>query len=206
MNYKGHFELMRITLQRRKELEIIVHEFVSDNALDFRNDIFRQLEKINFSVYGVKFNKPLSGMLLVDERESKVVNFKSNRVILYNNMYDIYDVRFIIAHELAHYIYEKHENKSKKLLIARRDRVLGYQDNVDEQEKDYMAAAILIPFDDIKNKIEERKEVMGENYFETVMDDEYLIQTIQREYKVPSILVKRRIEEVMEDVVIVDGE
>ncbi len=193
---------MMVARKRRIELEEIVTAFCMQNNLKLSEDIFQELRKIGFAVYGVKFKKSLSGMILVDEREDKIPKFISNKVILYDIQNDVYDVRFIVLHELAHYIYDKHEKKEQKLILAMRDHTVGYSSNIDEQEKDYMAAAMLLPMNDFKTEIVnyEKKpfEELVLSDIERLINDDYFIQLIQRKYKVKDILVKRRIEEVFD--------
>ncbi|MCH5158648.1 MAG: ImmA/IrrE family metallo-endopeptidase [Clostridiales bacterium] len=184
------------------ELEKIVKAFCEEQSLNFEDDVFQELSKIGFSTFGVKFKKPLAGMILVDENTDTIPTFASNKVIFYNGEYNLYDIRFIVLHELAHYIYEKSTNKNKNVLIAKRDHTVSYSEDVDEQEKDYMAAAMLLPLqifiDSIKNYLNENglDDDLNEENCKRLINDSYFVHMIQRKYRVSSELVKRRIEEV----------
>ncbi|MDE6473614.1 MAG: ImmA/IrrE family metallo-endopeptidase [Clostridia bacterium] len=170
-----------------------------------KEDLFKELNKIGFLVYGVKFRKQLSGMILVNEYADKIEDFESNKLIFYNDRFDVYNVRFVVLHELAHYIYDKYENKNQKLTIAMRDHTVGYSNNIDEQEKDYMAAAMLIPLVELDERVrvyEENKNPNGQRVrlsCDELKNDDYFVQSIQREYRVDATLVSRRIEELFDE-------
>ncbi len=197
---------MKLPARRREELDKLVNKFCEKNNLNMKRDLFQELSKIGFVVHGVRFKKPLSGMILVSEKEKRVLNFSSNKVIAYNAENDLYDVRFIVLHELAHYIYEKELNEDKEIIVAARDHTVGYSENIDEQEKDYMAAAMLLPKDELKTEISDFAECSfdevknNEEKKQSLITDSYFIQKIQREYRVSEITVTRRLEELFDEV------
>ena len=192
---------MRLTLKRRKELDELVSSFCSENKLDVKNDVIGSLYKIGFKVYSARFKRELAGMILVDENVNKLEKFDSNKIILYNEKFNYYEVRFILLHELAHYISRKFVEKDAKLLFAVRDHNEEYHEDVEEQEMDYMAASMLVPTSELQLKIEEyvsKNDFSNVNIVSTLQNDEYFIQMLQREYKVEKILARRRIGEVLE--------
>ncbi len=206
MNFEGRYRLMmKVAVKRRAELETIVKDFCLQNKLNMKEDLFKELNKIGFLVYGVKFRKQLSGMILVNEYADKIEDFESNKLIFYNDRFDVYNVRFVVLHELAHYIYDKYENKNQKLIIAMRDHTVVYSNNIDEQEKDYMAAAMLIPLVELEERVreyEENKNTNGQRVrlsCDELKNDDYFVQSIQREYRVDATLVSRRIEELFDE-------
>ncbi len=193
---------MRLPQKRRKELDEIVQNFCRGTGFNTKEDLFKELNKIGFDVYSAQFKRQLAGMILVNENVEKLDKFDSNKVIIYNKKYNYYEIRFILLHELAHYISRKFVENDAKLLFAVRDHNEEYHDDVEEQEMDYMAAAMLVPTDEIINDIKEYKHDLKldtqHNYADILKQDEYFIQRLQRKYKIEKILAMRRIEEVLE--------
>lgn len=150
-------------------------------------DIFQLTDKLGFDVRGTEFSsQKLDGLLLVNENIENVENFNSNKIIAYNCKKNINEKKFIVAHELAHYIEEKVKNINKKIIVAARDRDLLYPENKNEQMKDYLAAAILMP-----------KEDMIEHYKNfDIKDTDEFISKVAEKYKVDFNMAKRRISEV----------
>ena len=99
---------------------------------------------------------------------------------MYNCKRDIYDKKFNVAHELAHYIYEKRNQRNKKLFFASRDHSENYSEDEYEQQMDYLAAAILIPKTD----------------FERFFTDSQNSEEIANRYKVNKELAERRVSEI----------
>lgn len=194
---------MTINNKRRLELEEIVQNFCSEKGVNMRDDIFKELNKIGFVVHNAKFKRPLSGMILVNEKANKLNGFGSNKIIIYNSEQTLYEIRFILAHELSHYISRKVESKGENLLFAARDHTDRYSDNVDEQEKDYMAAAMLMPRaelkQDVSDYLKKTFEQISREDVAHITKDDYFIQALQRKYRVQEALAVRRIEEICEE-------
>lgn len=200
---------MNLTSKRKKELDELVQNFCVEQNLNMKEDLFKELSKLNFVVHSVKFKRPLAGMILVDENSDEIERFGSNKLIFYNADLNLYEIRFTVLHELAHYISKKEMAKGEKVLVAARDHNERYHDDVDEQEKDYMAAAMLLPRKDFENYIESYlqdklnsqltfEDFKNQNKVMDLTNDEYFIQKTQRDYRVDKTLVVRRIEELTE--------
>lgn len=172
------------------EMEEMISAFLKKNqmALSVPVDIFALATDLGFDVRAAALPKRIEGLILVDESAEKIEGFNSNKVIAYNILLDIDEKKFIVAHELAHYIEEKcsHGDESGKIVIAARDHEPGYSTNVDEQRKDYIAAALLIPRDDLNSKYTQRAQSKDENFYRELADH----------YRVDNRLAERRIEEV----------
>lgn len=147
-------------------------------------DIFELANNIGFDVRAVDFPDRLDGMLLVNENISSFEEFTSNKVIAYNVNKDIEDKKFIVAHELAHYIEEKVKNFDKRIVVAARDHKDTYSIDIEEQQMDYIAASILVP----KNNL--LSEIKGVD-----ITKEFCSKMAQH-YNVAYELMRRRIEEV----------
>lgn len=137
------------TKEKSEKLENRLTAFLEkiDYILEANDDIVQFSKKINFDVFKMPLaDEKLDGMILVDEN-------KGIRRIAVNKSLDLRDSRFVIAHEIAHYITEKEKiGDDGVLLFAKRDRILhgGEKDDL-ENDMDYMAAAMLVPKEDFVN-------------------------------------------------------
>ncbi len=145
---------VKIELQERKKIEEELSAFLSAYKLKISVpvDIFQLATQIGFDVRGTEFKDNLEGLIVANENLDVIPGFDSNKVIAYNCKASIETKKFIVAHELAHFIETKYKNVDEKVIVAARDHSLGYSDDIDEQCKDYMAAALLIPIEDFKNR------------------------------------------------------
>ena len=168
------------------EMEDILSRFLKHYNIELIPpvDIFDVLYKIGFDVRGAKFDEALDGLILVNEEISIIKGFDSNKVIAYNCNKNIMEKKFIVAHELAHYIEEKVKNIDTRIVVAARDHEGNYSSDKNEQRKDYIAAAILIPKDDLKKR------------FSKSHSEANVAEKIAGFYNVELTLAKRRIAEV----------
>lgn len=180
--------LMSVKFRREEmlKMEETIKQFFERNGvrLSIPVDVFEVASFLGFDVRGTEFEESLDGLLLVDENKEKILDFNSNRIIAYNCKKDIQMKKFIVAHELAHYIDVKKDSYDRKIVMAKRDHEEGYSDNVEEQRMDYMAAAILIPKVDLLKQIEN-------------LNGDEMIDYIVKRYNVNDEMAKRRIEEVL---------
>ena len=170
------------------EMEEILKVFYDKNDIEVTIpvDIFEVANSLGFDVRGAEFKEPLDGLLLVDENAERIKGFNSNKVIAYNCQKSIYMKKFIVAHELAHYINAKNVKSEEKIVLAAREHEDEYSDNVNEQRMDYMAASILMPREDLV------KNFSGKN-----IDKAELTNLVASRYNVSSKMAERRIEEVL---------
>ncbi len=169
-----------------KRMEELIDAFLKTMKIDYAVpvDIFRVATDLGFDVRGAEFEEKLEGLIVVNEYTEKIEGFNSNKVIAYNCFKDISMKKFIVAHELAHYISEKANAYDKKIVIAARDHVDSYSEDIKEQQMDYMAASLLIPKNDLCQFLERN---IGIN------DSE-----VAKRYKVTEEMARRRINEVRE--------
>lgn len=179
-------------------LESRISKFCTDNNLELKanSDIVRICKKFDFDVYKMPLSKEkVDGVIWVDES-------KNIRRIGVNSALDMENSRFVIAHELAHYITKKENIGQDKVLFAMRDKIFhGEEKSKEENDMDYMAAAILVPKEEFLkdlnvlkidlNKICDHKEG-------TVYDvvEEKDIRLLSRAYNVTDEVIVRRIAEV----------
>ncbi len=198
-----HFMSIVLTKEKMAELEEILAEFLREKKikLDIPVDVFDLATKLGFDVRGAELNGALDGILLVNENEEKIDVFNSNKVIAYNCSRNIDLKKFIVSHELSHYIYEKHLNPNKKLVMAKREHSDSFSNNEEEQEMDYIAAAILIPQDDLKNFLREKLNISVNSTIKQsdIKDLSGLTEFVAEKYNVEYELAKRRIKEICDE-------
>lgn len=174
------------TADEMDEMERIVSSYLNKNNITLTPpvDIFRLATDLGFDVRAAALPREVDGMILVDETAERLADFRSNKVIAYNSSSDINKKKFIVAHELAHYISQKNKanGKSQQIIVAARDLVGNSSRSTKEQRMDYMAAALLMPRDDILKRFD--------------LDKDHIRETLATYYRVDSILAERRIEEV----------
>lgn len=170
-----------------QDMEKILKEFYDENGIDVTVpvDVFEVANSLGFDVRGAEFKEPLEGLLLVDENVERIKGFHTNKVIAYNCQKNIYMKKFIVAHELAHYINAKSEKSDKKIVLAAREHEGQYSENVYEQKMDYMAASILMP-----------REDLVKNFGNKSKDRAELTKLVTSRYNVSPKMAERRIEEV----------
>lgn len=175
---------IKFSKQDMQEMENKITAFIETAKIEriVPVDIFKFATDLGFDVRGAEFEEQLEGLLLVNEFLDEVDGFVSNKIIAYNCYKDIYTKKFIVAHELAHYIYEKTDACDKKIVLASRDHKDGYSSDEKEQRMDYIAASLLVPKDDLIMYLSNNKNATS-------------LQVAER-YKVPEKLAQRRIEEV----------
>ena len=175
---------VEINKDRRDELEKILRDFLKGQKIKLKVpvDVFALATELDFDVRGAEFKENVDGLIIVDENKEFISEFVSNKVIVYNCKKDIFDKKFNVAHELAHYIYAKNENKNRKLILALRDHNSDYSNDEKEQEMDYIAAAILMPRDSFE-------KIYSKNSNDSSLADYY---------KVSEKLAHRRVLELVE--------
>ena len=175
---------IQFSKEEMKRMEDLIGAFLKRMEIDYvvPVDIFKVATDLGFDVRGAEFEENLEGLIIVNEYIEKIEGFDSNKVIAYNCFKDINMKKFIVAHELAHYISEKANAYDKKIVIATRDHEDGYSEDREEQQMDYMAASLLIPKNDLCQFLERN----------TSID----VSEVAKRYKVTEELAQRRIKEV----------
>ena len=171
---------VRFTKADMQDMESMVLSFLSkmNVTLSVPVDIFELADQLGFDVRGAEFDEHMDGLIVVNEFEDKIDGFESNKVIAYNCKKDIEDKKFIVAHELAHYIWEKSQAKAKRIVVAARDHHGRYSDDEREQRMDYVAASILVT----------REHLIDSGITDPI--------EVAKKYRVPEELAQRRLQEV----------
>lgn len=114
---------------------------VFGNEVKVPIDIVEVAKKLDFVLVNARLGENDDGFIIVDEGADEILGFKTDKLIGVNSNRDVPWKRFIIAHELGHFLLE-YEN-TKKAQFAHRDHRKGK--NKRENEIDYFAASILMP-------------------------------------------------------------
>ncbi len=175
---------VQFSKEEMERMENLIVAFLKKNGIDYAIpvDIFKVATDLGFDVRGAEFEQKLEGIIIVNEHVEKIDGFDSNKVIAYNCFKDIYTKKFIVAHELAHYIEEKTNACDTKIVIAARDHVASYSEDRKEQQMDYIAASLLIPKKDLCRFLNENTNMS--------------VLKVAERYKVSEELAQRRIKEV----------
>ena len=183
------FMSVNLNFSEMSELENIVTAFFKDKDISFNGpvDIYKISKKLGFIVYSADLPDEIDGLLIVDESKKKIKGFESNKLIAYNSLKRPVESKFIVAHELAHYIIRKVNNPNEELIFALREHSYDYSNDVEEQKVDYIAAALLIPKEDFKQTFQKSND--------TIIPDK-LYMAIAKYYGVDIRLASRRYIEV----------
>lgn len=149
-------------------------------------DIISVVKKYEFTLVNAALDENDDGFIIVDNTETNILGIETNKLIGVNSSRPLAWKRFIIAHELGHYILE-YENSDNKLQFAHRDHRKGK----DERENiiDYFSASILMP----KDKFKDIYMYFSEN---TTVNKNLLVDFLAIQFQVTKKMVLRRIEEV----------
>lgn len=120
--------------------------------------------KLGFNVGNAVMDDDDDGFIVIDEGRNDILGIETNKLIGVNSARPLAWKRFIIAHEIAHYILHYPEVKDKRL-YAHRDHVKGKSD--DENDADFFAACLLMPrelftkrYNELKEKSLELKDIV----------------------------------------------
>lgn len=185
------------TSEEMEKMEDVISSFLAENQITLTPpvDIFKLATELGFDIRAARFPGDVEGLIIVDESSEKISKFRTSKVIGYNIKFDLIKNKFIVAHELAHYIDKKmsqDDYRNKIVVAAREPSDPEYSNNVDEQRKDYIAAALLIPKDDLIEKLKKLKKLPTDM---SLLDDQFY-QKLADYYQVDIRLAKRRVEEV----------
>ena len=145
-------------------------------------DIVVLAQKMGFVVGNAKLADDEDGLIAVDKSKDSLFNTSSNMVILVNRNRDYYFKRFIVAHELGHYMLE---GNGKQIYAHRKNKTGERSEN--EQEVDYFAANLLMPKDEFTSK-----------YYEIVKSSTVIYEIadkLSKVFQTPMESIYRRLEE-----------
>lgn len=186
----GDIMEIKYTKKELQDMESAISKFYDKNDLNYFKsnyvDPILIAKKLGFSVYSIRLGNRIDGLIGVDDKP--LLGTESNRVIIVNkDAKSSQFKRFIIAHELAHYI----DSEGAKS-FAFRDSFSQIRCE-HEQKMDYYAAAILMPINSILEDIEVIEKVNNQSGEKT--SDSLIIGLISEKYDVSEVMAERRLHE-----------
>lgn len=147
-------------------------------------DIIGLARYLGFVVGNAELSDDEDGFIIVDEGQEQILGQPTDKLIGVRADQSIEWKRFVIAHEIGHYIlhYNKEANHG---MYAHRDHKKGKDEF--ENEADYFAANLLMPAERFRQNYEELKE-SGLSFEEKVL-------VLAKRFCVTEIMTKRRFEE-----------
>ena len=127
---------------RVRIIEEMTTDLLMEYSIDATNgyDIVLLANKMGFAVGNASLADNDDGFIAVDKKQRTLLGTPSNKVVGVNVKRDYYLKRFIVAHELGHYVLEGQDQP----LYAHRDTQPKVRSKA-EQEADYFAACLLMP-------------------------------------------------------------
>lgn len=127
-------------------------------------DIIQIANKMGFAVGNALLDEEIDGFIIVQEGSDEILGINTDKLIGVNSKRTLEWKRFIIAHEIAHYILHYPTQKSQGM-YAHREHSKGR--NEDENDADFFAATLLMPrkrfvekFNELKSKGLELEEIV----------------------------------------------
>ena len=151
-------------------------------------DVVQLAESMGFVVGNAKMKKEEDGFILVNNDTQEILGVKTQKLIGVNRERDLFTKRFIIAHELGHYILHS-KNKS---IFAQREQTHGRTS--EENDVDFFAACLLMPEEDFVKTASSIRCTYDE------IDDYQLAKILSEQFKVPQLSAFRRLEETKEKI------
>lgn len=175
-----------------KDWENMIASFAKEKEISFSrgSDIFEACGDLGIDILAVSLEKDFpnfDGLILIDEE---------NRIIGVNDQLETKKARFVIAHELSHYINNR-MSKHKSKTIAARDTIYHDKDKSPEEDQmDYMAAAILVPREEFKEDLKAFNLSGIKKIEEAEKLNENILSMLASRYNVEKDVIIRRIVEV----------
>ena len=171
----------------REKIERKAEETLNDvNYADVADsiDVIEVAKKLGFVVGNAGLSEDVDGFIIVDENKGNILGIDTNKLIGVNASKELAWKRFIIAHEIGHYVlhYDKEKDNG---MYAHREHKKGK--NEIENEADFFAANLLMPRKKFIDKYKELKE-------KDLSIDE-MILLLANKFTVTQLMTKRRFEE-----------
>lgn len=147
-------------------------------------DIIGLAKNLGFVVGNAELSDDEDGFIIVEEGSEQILGQKTDKLIGVRADQSIEWKRFVIAHEIGHYIlhYDKMKNHG---IYAHRDHKKGKSEK--ENEADFFAANLLMPRERFMKQFTALKEVG--------LSTEEMTLILAKRFCVTEIMTKRRFEE-----------
>lgn len=149
-------------------------------------DIVEIAQKYGFKILTTKMADNTDGFIVVNPDANKIFNISGTKFIGFNFEKTLEQKRFIIAHELGHYLLHYMAANRDGEMFAKRENIKGKND--DEQDVDYFAACVLMPEEAFLKEYHALKKQKK--------NEEQIIEKLAELFVVEKESVKRRIGEV----------
>ena len=150
-------------------------------------DVVRLAKNMGFVVGTLNFKNGEEGFIMINNKTEKILGVKTNKLIGIEDSLDVPKKRFVIAHELGHYVLNYDKNQS---IYAMRDSAHGRNDA--ENDVDYFAACLLMHEDVFKKEFEKLKQDSADDSD----DKKYKIASqLGKIFTVPELSALRRMDE-----------
>lgn len=160
-------------------LEKVKYKDVSDSI-----DVIDVAKKLGFVVGNAVLDNNEDGFIVIKEGADNILGIKTDKLIGVNAKKDLAWKRFIIAHEIGHYVLHYDREKDSGM-YAHREHKKGKSEL--ENEADFFAVNLLMPRDKFMNKYTELKD--------KDLSNEDMVVLLASKFMVTQPMVKRRLEE-----------
>lgn len=117
-------------------------------------DIIALAKMLGFTIGMSPLPESEDGFIIVDKKQdsiNKIFNINSDKIICVNSERTLKEKKFILAHELGHYLLHYQGTQyEERGYFAHRENIKGKND--DENDVDYFAACLLMPSKYFKDK------------------------------------------------------
>lgn len=190
-----------ITQEMKNASEAMLDAFFAKNNIELSKDkdIVEICKSLGFKVLSLAMDEdfPEFDGVMLAEGEKKIIGI--------NSTIDIKNARFVIAHELAHYIFnemiDQHKDvfsaDHKQKVVAAKDKVLHKSEKpIREHLMDYMAANILVPKKDFLTELNNLNVDVTAAAKDPSILSESIIDYLSHVFNVNEEVIRRRIKEV----------
>lgn len=166
----------------------ITDKYSFDNKENGYVDIIRIAQDMGFLIGNAKLSDDSDGFIIIDEKKDELLGLPTNKLIGVNANRSLEWKRFIIAHEIGHYILDYVDNAvNLKGLYAHREHITGKSQK--ENNVDFFAACLLMPVRLFKKEYDEKKN-LNEN-----LGKGELAALLAKDFCVTETMALRRIDE-----------
>lgn len=167
------------------EIKERAKEFLEHYGVNFDEeiiDISRIIYEMGFYVCQMAMDEDMDAFIIVDT--DLIEKYKTPKVICLNKDNSVGTKRFLLAHELAHYIFEYKEREQARYYNTYNKK----EESISETRANLFAANILVPEDVFKRKYAE--------YMEETESKPVTIQKLAEFFNVSTKCIEYRMEEV----------
>lgn len=186
---KNHLKNYEYSLS---EIDIVAKEILSKIVYyseDSATPIVKIAKEFGFITYKETLDDGLSGDIYINGKTEE--EYKNNRIILVNKNDELFHQRFVVAHELAHYLFDFLGNSdyTDKSIRFSDTYYKNMHESISEQRANRFAAAILMPEESFIKQYNIAKNIDKNRMF--------VIMYLSRFFETTMSSIERRIAEVL---------